>query len=108
MARKPGSSIVHYEYRYKRPPRKKKPVALEVPAVVRAKPTRRPGNTRPDDKSAPANDDRKPMPTSAIVTIRKRRRGEVPDMTPAEHKRRGNAAEAMFRKMKRKIAATRE
>jgi hypothetical protein len=47
-------------------------------------------------------------PPTAIVTIRKRRRGEVPDMTPAEHKRRGNAAEAMFRKMKRKIAATRE
>ena len=105
MARKPGSSIVHYEYRYKRPPRKKKPVALEVPAVVRAKPTRRPGNTRPDDKSAPANDDRKPMPTSAIVTIRKRGSDRVPDVTPEDHQRRGDAAEALFREMKRRIAA---
>jgi hypothetical protein len=35
-------TVVHDEYRYKRPPRKKKPAApLEVPAVVRTKPTRR-------------------------------------------------------------------
>jgi hypothetical protein len=67
-------TIVHYEYRYKRPPRKKpKKPALEVPAVVRAKPTRRPGNTRPAD----VDDDRKPSPTSAIVTIRKRCRADV-------------------------------
>jgi hypothetical protein len=33
-------TIVHYEHRYKRP-KKKKPVALEVPAVVRTEPTRR-------------------------------------------------------------------
>jgi hypothetical protein len=93
-------TIVHYEYRYKRPPRKKKPVAIEGPAVVRAKPTRRPGNTRPAD----VDDDRKPVPTSAIVTIRKRGRADVPDMTPEEHQRRGDAAEALFREMKRRIA----
>ena len=29
-------------------------------------------------------------------------------MTPEEHQRRGDAAEALFREMKRKIAATRE
>jgi hypothetical protein len=29
--------IVTTHYRYKRPPRKRKPVALEVPAIVRAK-----------------------------------------------------------------------
>ena len=94
MARKPGSSIVHYEHRYKLPPRKKKPVALEVPAVVtRRKPT-------PKKAADP--------PTSAIVTIRKRGSDRVPDMTPEEHQRRGDAAEAMFREMKRTIAATRE
>jgi hypothetical protein len=34
--------IVPTHYRYKRPPRRKKPVALEVPAVVKApdRPTR--------------------------------------------------------------------
>ena len=94
MARKPGSSIVHYEYRYKRPPRKKKPVALEVPAVVRAKPTRRP---RSPDEEPPAK--------SVIVTIRKRGSDRVPDVTPEEHQRRGDAAEALFREMKRRIAA---
>jgi hypothetical protein len=91
MARKLGSSIVHYEHHYKRPKKKKKPVALEVPAVVRTEPTR-------------ADDDRKPAPTSAIVTIRKRGRDALPDLTPEEHQRRGDAAEALFREMKRRIA----
>ena len=36
------SSIVTTHYRYKRPPRKRKPVALEGPAVVTAKSSRRP------------------------------------------------------------------
>jgi len=35
------TSIVTTHYRYKRPPRKRKPVALEVPAVVTAKSSRR-------------------------------------------------------------------
>ena len=34
--------IVTTHYRYKRPPGKRKPVALEVPAVVKAKRSRRP------------------------------------------------------------------
>ena len=72
-----------------------KPAApLEVPAVV----TRR----KPAPKKAEV------PPTSAIVTIRKRGSDRVPDMTPEEHKRRGNAAEAIFREMKRRIAATKE
>jgi hypothetical protein len=53
----------------------------------------------------PANDDRK----SAIVTAKNPRRGrfgDVPDMTPEEHKRRGDAADALFREMKRQIAAS--
>jgi hypothetical protein len=63
-------TIVHYEYRYKRPPRKKKPVALEGPAVV----TRR----KPVPKKAEA-----PAPVkSAVVTIRKPGEGYAPDMTP--------------------------
>ena len=51
------------------------------------------------------NGDRK----SAIVTAKNPRRsrfGEVPDMTREEHKRRGDAADALFREMKRQIAAS--
>ena len=42
----------------------------------------------------------------AIVTARKPRtwRNDVPDMTPEEHQRRGDAADALFREMKRRIA----
>ena len=88
-------TIVHYEHRYKRPPRKKpKKPALEVPAVV----TRR----KPVPKAEA------PALTSAIVTIRKRGSDRVPDMTPEEHQRRGDAAEAIFREIQRRIAATKE
>jgi hypothetical protein len=87
-------TIVHYEHRYKRPPRKKpKKPAIEVPAVV----TRR--------KLAPKKGEAPPPAKSAIVTIRKPGKGYVPDLTPEEHQRRGDAAEAIFREMKRKIAA---
>jgi len=68
-------TIVHYEHRYKRPPRKKKPVALEVPVVVRTEPTRR--KPVPKEAEAPAS------AKSAIVTIRKRGSDRVPDMTGA-------------------------
>jgi hypothetical protein len=67
-----------------------------VPAVVRAEPTRR----KPSPEKAEA-------PTSAIVTIRKRGSDRVPN-TPEEHQRRGDAAEALFREMKRRIATTRQ
>jgi hypothetical protein len=36
------SAIVTSTYRYKRPPRKKKPVLLEVPAIVKRKAEARP------------------------------------------------------------------
>jgi hypothetical protein len=43
-----------------------------------------------------ANDDRKP----AIVTIRRKSRfGDAPDMTPEEHRRRGDAADSLFREV---------
>ena len=44
-----------------------------------------------------------------IVTAKHPRRRsvpDVPDMTPEEHKRRGDAADALFREMKRQIAAS--
>ena len=45
----------------------------------------------------PANDDRK----SSIVTINRRpgRFGTVPDMTDEEHQRRGDAADALMRRL---------
>ena len=129
--------IVTTHYRYKRPPRKRKAVAMEVPAIVtRAK--KKPGRvlTRIDtsDEAKPANDDRKPVIVtrrkrpalriealvepkdpphaneerkSAIVTIRRKpgRCGTVPDMTPEEHKRRGDAADELFREIVRRATS---
>jgi hypothetical protein len=80
--------IVRTAYRYKRPPRRKQPVALEVPAVVKAaEPAKASKRAKSDSVSdaetaaAPANDDprnntgRSPSVTDrpAIVTIRSRK-----------------------------------
>jgi hypothetical protein len=109
--------IVTTTYRYKRPPRKRTAVVLEVPAVVMVKRGRRPDDCEraaaevPEEKSPrsrgeaaqslaqpPANDDRKP----AIVTIkRKSRFGDVPDMRG--HRRRGEAADALWRELVRRV-----
>jgi len=56
--------IVTSTYRYKRPPRKRKAVPLEGPAIVRK------GAAKPETPPAPANDDRKP----AIVTVSDKKR----------------------------------
>ena len=91
--------IVTTRYRYRRPPRKKKAVALEVPAIV----TKRAAEPARQVAPLPADEDRK----SASVTARKPGRravADVPDMTPEEHKRRGDAADALFREIKRQIA----
>ncbi len=78
------SAIVTSTYRYKRPPRNKKPVLLEVPAIVtkRASPSQQASAPKP---AAPANDDRNP----AIFTAKRRpgRFGDAPDLTLEEHRR---------------------
>src|SRR6476659_9857658 len=105
--------VVTTTCRYKRPPKKRKPGPAIEQRIVAAKKGRRfektsggqrftpqGGSTQPSTDSSrvpsPANDDgpRK----SAIVTARKPRlwRSDVPDMTPEEHRRRGDAADALF------------
>ena len=71
------SRIVTSTYRYKRPPRKRKAVALEGPVIV-TKRTATPAKVAPP----PANDDRK----SAIVITSKRSklRGEPEINTEAD------------------------
>jgi hypothetical protein len=104
--------IVTSTYRYKRPPPKRKAQAAEIPqAVVKArKPKQRlverleEARAELPDKAVtelPANDGRK----SSIVAIRKRGRrfADVSDMTPEEHRRVGDLADALWRDMVRQI-----
>jgi hypothetical protein len=111
---RPGSKIISTGVRKpKRGPKKRKsqPAAITAPAVVKA---RKPKQlhverlqeamaARPDPAipEPPANDDRK----SSIVTVRRRGRrfADVPDMTPEEHQRRGDLADALWRDMVRRI-----
>ena len=77
--------IVTSTYRYKRPPRKKKPVLLEVPAIVTKRAPHSPQAGAPKPP-APANDDRKPanvtmtedVATSAHVSRRSQPAADAP------------------------------
>jgi hypothetical protein len=87
---------------YKRPPRRKKPVAVAVPAVVSI--PRKRGRriaTPPADTDAEIE----PEVKSAIVTVRRRGRrfADVPDVTPEEHQRVGDLADALWRDMVSRI-----
>jgi hypothetical protein len=109
--------IVTTNYRYKRPTRRKKALALAVPEIVAIPRKRGRKVVAPEaDTDAatserdaqrlraepPANDDRK----SSIVTARRRGRrfADVPDVTPEEHRRVGDLADALWRDMVRRIS----
>lgn len=64
--------IVTTTYRYKRPPRKRKAVELELPAVIRAgKRTEVPAKSRKHPAMGkPANDDRKPTAVAGAGSSR--------------------------------------
>ena len=108
-------------YRYKRPPGKRKPVALEVPAVITAASKRRKvaaeakAALKASIKLAPGVS---PTPTtsrtssggaakSVIITVRRKMARIIPPgllpETPKEHRRRGDAADALFREIRRRI-----
>ena len=96
-------TIVTHAYRPKRARKRKAQAALSVPAIVRAG-RKREEVSEPATLPAPANDHK-----SAIVTAKHPRRhgsvSDVPDMTPEEHKRRGDAADALFREIVRRATA---
>jgi hypothetical protein len=112
--------IVRTAYRYKRPPRRKKPVTLEVPEVVKAAD---PAKARKRGKfpslgnleaTTAANDDPKStLPPAAerkssIVTIRRSSRfGTAEGLTPKERNRRTDLADVMMQEFKRQIAERR-
>ena len=100
-------TIVTTHYRYKRPPRKRKAAALDVRRSWRGRGTAA-GDGLPHLREAAASQrDRHSQRRSSPRRTRiVGRFGDVPDMTPEEHKRRGDAADALFREMKRQIAAS--
>jgi hypothetical protein len=73
--------IVTYAYRYKRPPRRKKAVAVEGPAVMRARARKRSTTVRQSDEATaerpPANDDRKSGKIAACIEISRRHQSQA-------------------------------
>ncbi len=83
--------IVTTQYRYKRPPKKRKPVAIKVPEVVTVRVPKRVGKaSKSESDTKPTNDDRK----ARIVTTRPKRGrfGEAPNLMLEKHQQRGDAA----------------
>jgi hypothetical protein len=113
--------IVTSTYRYKRPPRKRKPaVPLEGPAIITIRDKKRvtvetpappetiQAETAEQARPAPAESTPATEARSAIVTIRRKPDrilplGLLPE-TPEEHRRRGDGADAMMQEFKRRIA----
>ena len=108
-------TIVTYAHRSKRPLQKQQAPLTGVVATKRGRRPRLAETAAELERSASpekaneaalsvvrpaANDDHKP----AIVTNRRPRKRDTTDMTPEEHQRRGDAADAMMREIKRRIA----
>jgi hypothetical protein len=107
--------IVGTAYRYKRPLKRKKPVALEVPAIatIRAHRRTKATETAPAESTAAelsTGNERAGASAAAIVTIRRQGARIIPPGlladTPEEHQQRGDGADAMWRELVRRINAT--
>jgi hypothetical protein len=97
--------IVTSTYRYRRPPRRKQAVALAVPAIVSIPGKRGRKVAAPPAEIAADTGERDPEVKSSIVTVRRRgkRFADVPDMTPEEHRRVGDLADALWRDMVQRV-----
>jgi hypothetical protein len=84
--------IVHTVHRYKRPPKRKKAVPLKVGRIARA-----------GEPAEPSHDN---VGKTRIVTAKAKPGRFVPDMTSEEHRRRGDAADALFRELVRRATGT--
>jgi hypothetical protein len=97
-------TIVRTEYRRKRPPKRKTPVAIPM-RIVTAK---KPGPAAPALKEAVTERKRPAQAatiTNRIVTAPRKtstRFGPVQDIDAEEHQRRGDAAVALFREIVRR------
>jgi hypothetical protein len=92
-----------------------------ITTAIRRAPPADEADTSPEDhngchgpdteQSAPSVGNRQiPETRPVIVTAKNPRRGrfgDVPDMTPEEHERRGDAAEALFRELVHKATGKR-
>ena len=94
------ASIVHSNYRPKRARKRKVSPAIPQRVVTIATKRATAVETQPPETQASREPEK-----SRIVTLRNPRSsrfGPVPEMTPDEHQRRGDAAEALFRELARR------
>jgi hypothetical protein len=92
-------TVVSHAYRPKRARKRKAPVELTGPRIVK----------RGSLDEAPSSET-KPQTGPVIVTARKPRGrfGDAPDLTPEELQRRRNAADALFHEVVRRATASKD
>jgi hypothetical protein len=102
-------TIVRTDYRRKRPPKRKKPVAIPMRIVT----ARKPKPASPVIDKAVIERKRQAQPaaiaTPRIVTVARKtssRFGPVQEIDAEEHESRGDAAEALFREIVRRATAS--
>jgi hypothetical protein len=101
--------IVHYDYRPKRTRKKKAQSAVitgsRIVSAKKPKPATPAIGEAVTERKRPAQAAAPIITGSRIVTARKPRGrfGDVPVMTAEEHQQRGDAAEALFRELTRRV-----
>jgi hypothetical protein len=97
--------IVRHAYRYKRPPRKRKAVALEVAAVVKAadpaKASKRgaPPSVEPTGTPIRHSDEAIARSPAIVSSCKRAALADVSDLTPEELQRRDDTADALWREL---------
>jgi hypothetical protein len=100
-------TIVTYAYRPRRARKRKHPVEIpqRIVSVTKPKPAAPAIGKAVTESKRPAAQPAAINTGSRIVTARNpraRRLSDVPEMTPEEHQRRGDAAEALFKEIARR------
>ena len=93
-------AIVRTDYRRKRPKKRAQPVEIPNPVVTAKPPHRLRG---PVKRLGGAQEPAPKAPRIVTVARKPARFGNVPDLSPEEHQRRGDAAEALFRELTRRM-----
>ena len=97
-------TLVTHFYRPKRARNKKSAVSLAGPRIVTV---RRAAHPTEAEQPAPSRVEHEVSEQRPVIVAarnpRRGRFGDVPDMTPEEHQQRGDAAEALFRELTRRV-----
>lgn len=99
------NAIVTNTYRYKRPPRKKRKKPALASVIVTPEPMKK--RKGPVIRLAPESPV-DPQPKRSAIVETRRSAGHAPELTHEEIRQRGDAADALFRELVRRVTSERD